>query len=788
MVSNHIKTSLRSIAKNPVFSIINLLGLAVGIICVILTSIWVSYELGYDGFNKNNDRIYKVSQGENFSIVPPLFNSVKNEFPEIEKIVRTSTDAEGYMNNIDDNDAIKVKNVLYTNSDFGDIFTCNTICGNLKTALDAPNSIVLTKELALKIFGKTDVEGKTIHYVATFPSKELTLSVKSVVADFPSNSNLKFDAIIPFATLNTIKPNGMMPDENWRDGYCNMYLLLKKGTNENAFVSKLAEFGTNVEQYVYGLDPKSPEAAKRKLGLVKITDLHFYNNSRKQLVGYISIIGLLIILIAIVNYINLSIAKLFSVYQGLFIRKINGASRYKLVSYILIESVLYSFAALLVALLLIMAGKPLISGMLHINFALNYIKHPGAIFFLILSSVIVGIIAGLYPALKLTSNISANTTKVSLPKKDRNFTRQSLVIFQFTISIALIISVFVIAKQINFLNNKDLGFDNHQIIYAQLNKNLYRPYNEFKQKLLKNPNIKSVSGSQCELGQYCVTLTRDINGTSRYFQELPADPDFIETMGLELVQGRNFSWDMSTDRYQTVILSESAVKAFGLDSSNVIGTEVFMYDRVAKVVGVIKDFYFQSFHHKLDPFMLYYHPGSIGTANIKISGNNVPETMKYISKVWNEFSPDVPFEYHFLDKKYEELYEQDRQFSQIITSFLFVAIVIACLGLFGLVSFTTIQRTKEIGIRKVNGAKVSEVLVMLNKDFVTWVTIAFVIATPIALYAMNKWLESFAYKTTLSWWIFALSGLLALGIALLTVSFQSWKAATRNPVEALRYE
>ena len=374
-------------------------------------------------------------------------------------------------------------------------------------------------------------------------------------------------------------------------------------------------------------------------------------------------------------------------------------------------------------------------------------------------------------------------------KKDRNFVRQSLVVFQFAISIALIISASVISKQLIFFNQKDLGFNNQQIVYAKLNGNLYgKSYRTFKEKLLKSPNIQSVSGSQNELGQICVTLDREINGTKRYFQELPVDPDFIGTMGLKLVQGRNFSWDMQTDPYQTLIISETAVKAFGLDSSNVIGTEIFMYDRVAKVVGVVKDFYFQSFHHQLDPFMLFYHPGSIGTVNIKISGNNIPGTIKYINDVWNEFSPEIPFEYHFLDKTYEELYKQDRQFSKIILAFLLVSILIACMGLLGLVSFTTIRRTKEIGVRKVNGATISEVLVLLNRDFVKWVGIAFVIACPVAYFAMNKWLENFAYKTTLSWWIFALAGLLALEIALLTVSWQSWKAATRNPVEALRYE
>ena len=728
-MKNYYKILLRGINRNPLFSLINISGLVIGIICLILTSLWVTRELGYDRFQTRIDRIFKISQGKNFSTVPPLFGYIKNEFPEIEKTVRTSNDAEGYMNSVGNRRPVKVKNVLYTTPDFDDIFTCKTISGNIKSALDDPEGIILTRKSALKIFGKTDVEGNMIHYAATFPVKELNLTVEAVVDDFPSNSTLKFDAIIPFKVLDKVEPNGMKPDENWRDGYCNIYVLLKKGTDPQLFENKLEKYGSKLEQIVYHIDPNSSQAKERKLGLVSLTDLHFFNNNKKQLVGYISLIGFLIILIAVINYINLSVAKLFSTSQTLFIRKINGASRSRLILNILAESVLYSFVAFCIALLFIGVSKPLLSRLFGLDFASKYLEHPLILFILFFTTLCIGIIAGLYPAFKLTSNIPATIARTNFIKKDKHFIRQSLVVFQLIISIALIISVIVITKQINFLSRKNLGFDDKQVVYTQLNKNLYEPFNTFKENLLKNPNIKSVSGSQNELGQICVTLTRDINGTQRYFQELPVDPDFIETMGLKLIKGRNFSWDMPTDRYQTLILNETAVKDFELNPDNVIGTEVYMYDRKARVIGVVKDFYFQSFHHKLDPFMLYYHPNSIGTVNIKISGENIPETIKYIRKVWNEFSPDIPFEYHFLDKTYEELYRQDRQFSEIITSFLFVAILIACLGLFGLVSFTTLQRTKEIGIRKVNGAKISEVMAMLNKDFIKWVVIAFVIAT-----------------------------------------------------------
>lgn len=789
MLENYLSIPLRNIRRNPGYSIINITGLVIAIVSVLLIFLWVEYERGYDGFHENKDRIYKIKHGNHFSSVPPLFHSIKNEFPEVENIVRISADKEAFIQSVPSGKpAIKVKDILYSNPEFSDIFTCQSIHGDIQSALNSPNAIILTKKTSLKIFGKTDVIGNTVDYKATYPPKELTLTVKAVIEDFPENSTLKCEALIPFSELIKLKPNGMSPDENWRDGYCNLYVLLKQGTDIPAFQTKLKEFGSNLEKAVYGIDPDSERAKDRELGIINISEIYFFDNSKKQLINYISLIGLLVLLIAIINYINLSITRLFSFHTSFLIRKINGASRFRMILKIISESIQISIISTLIALLIINIGKPILSGLLNIELSPNLIERPLIVIYLILMAILIGIISGLYPALKLTSNISVTVFKTNLVNTEKNYVRKSLVVFQFVISIALISCVFAIYKQFHFIRNKELGFDCHQVVYTQLNKNLYGRYQTFRERLLANPDIQNVSGSQGELGQICVTLTREINGTERYFQELPADPDFIETMDLELLMGRNFSWDMPADPYETLIINETAIKAFELDPDKIIGTEIYMYDRVAKVIGVIKDFHFQSFHHTLDPFMLYFHPGSIGTANIKISGNNIPEAITYINKVWNEFSPDIPFEYHFLDDKFENLYNQDKQFGKIIISFSLIAILLACLGLIGLASFTTVQRTKEIGIRKVNGAKIAEVMTMLNKGFVKWIAVAFIIATPIAWYAMNRWLENFAYKTILSWWVFALAGLLALGIALITVSWQSWRAAKKNPIEALRYE
>jgi putative ABC transport system permease protein len=338
------------------------------------------------------------------------------------------------------------------------------------------------------------------------------------------------------------------------------------------------------------------------------------------------------------------------------------------------------------------------------------------------------------------------------------------------------------------MRTENIGFDNRHIIKCQLTKNIRNKYDVFKKGLLENPNIISVAtssgGGLAEA--FHMSFTEEINGVEKSFQAMAVDPDFINTIGLKIIDGRDFSWDMETDKRKTVILNETAVKYFALNPS--LGFELDIYNTKALVIGVVKDYHNESFQKKISPQVLWYVPGWNFNLSIRISSNNIRETIQYIKKQWDELSPDIPFEFQFLDEKYNALYKEEDKFNLLIGYFSIIAILIACLGLFGLVSFSTQRRNKEIGIRKINGAKISEIIVLLNRDFVIRVSIAFIIAIPIAWYAMNKWLQSFAYKTELKWWIFALAGIIALGIALLTVSWQSWRAATRNPVDSLRYE
>ena len=381
--------------------------------------------------------------------------------------------------------------------------------------------------------------------------------------------------------------------------------------------------------------------------------------------------------------------------------------------------------------------------------------------------------------------------EISKGKKGEFFT-QSLIVFQFAVSISLIIAISVIYKQVKYMKTKDLGINPYNVVNVKPNNNIIKKYDLFKHKCLELPSVSSLSLSGGKpggkLGQSLVmSCTRTINDIQSKIWVLPVDLDFIKTMGIEVLSGRSFSPELETDKYGAIIINESALKKFELKSP--FETEVAMFDNHnSKIIGVMKDFHPGSFHDQVEPIALWYAPGWYWDMHIKINGTDINETISQLKKIWGQFSPEIPFDYHFLSDKYNLMYKEETKFGNIILSFSILAMIIACMGLLGLTILANAQRTKEIGVRKVNGAKIFEILSMLNKDFLKWVFLAFIIACPIAYYAMTKWLENFAYKTELSWWIFVLAGFIALFIAIATVSWQSWKAANRNPVEALRYE
>jgi putative ABC transport system permease protein len=786
----------RNILGNKLHSIINVTGLAIGISSFIMILLYVHHELTYDRFQRNLNRIYKFTLGENFNTNAPLAVVLKDKIPEIEKIVRLDFQMGGGKSALlrvkegSETKTVQVKDIIYADSTFFDVFSYRVIQGNAKTSLTEPYSIILTESTSHKIFGKDDPVGKTIEFIGTNENPRLNYTVSAVIEDIPNNSSIKFNGIVSFNTLKSIKPGGVDVDEDNANWTYDTYVLTKNFSSVDELTRKTNKIWLNYILKEKDIKPGSESAKEYVAGFVPLKDVNFYLNNKIKFIYLILFVGIIIIIIAVINFINLSIAKASLRTKEIGVKKVTGSSRYDLIKQFMSESLALTFIAASFALIIVSLLMPLFNEITGKSVSLNFFQNPTGILIYITGSILIGILAGIYPALYLSAfkplavfkniKIGANRTKGII---------QSLIIFQFVISVALIISTIIITRQVKFMRTENVGFDNKNIIICQLPQNIRNKYDVFKQRLLQDPDIINVGTSSGEWlsEQFHIGFTNEINGSEKSFDAMFVDPDFNKTIGFKIIEGRDFSPDLETDKYNAIILNETAVKYFGLD--NPIGFKIeLLNDFKAQVIGVVNDFHNESFQKAINPLVLWYVPGQNYNLSVRISSNDIQKTVQYIDKQWREFSPDIPFEFHFLDEEYDALYKDEDKFNLVISYFSVIAILIACLGLFGVVSFSTENRTKEIGIRKVNGAKVTEVLIMLNKDFIKWIIIAFVIACPIAWYAMHKWLQNFAYKTELSWWVFAAAGAVALAVTLLTVSIQSYKAATRNPVEALRYE
>jgi len=795
MLRHQLKLIYRSILANKLHSILNIAGLAVGISSFILILLYVNRELTFDKFHKNYDNIYKLTLGNSFNTMAPFSVILNDKVQEIEKIARIDFYMGGGTSPLlkvkrgTESETFQVNDIIYADSTFFDIFSFRVIHGDARRSLTEPNLIVLTESTAQKIFGDDDPVGKTVEFIGTNENPRLTYTVSAIIEDIPENSSIKFNGIVSFTTLKSIKPGGVDVDEDYGNWTYDTYILMKQGSSAELLTKKTNEVWMNEVLIRRDIRPDSEESKFLIAGFVPLKEVSFFNNNKARFIYLILSVGIFIIVLALINFINLSIAKASAHTKEIAVKKIHGSGRYDLIRQFTGETLVLTFIATLIALVIVQLMMPLFSEITGSSVSFKLLLNPRWILLLISGSFVTGIIAGIYPALYLSSfkpitilkneQISGNMNKAIV---------QILIVFQFVISIVLITSTITIARQVRFMKTENLGFDNKHIITCQLTNNIRGKYEVFRQALLRNPNILNVASSSGSglAEEFHMGFTEDVNGVEKSFRAIAVDPDFISTIGLKIIEGRDFSRDMETDKRKTVILNETAAKY--LDTTPVLGYEFEIGNNRATVIGVLQDYHNESFQKKISPQLLWYVPGYNYAMSIRISSNNTRETIEYIKKQWNEFSPEIPFTFQFLDEKYDALYKDEGRFNLLIGYFSIIAILIACLGLFGLVSYTTERRNKEIGIRKINGAKISEILAILNRDYFIRVAIAFVIAVPIAWYAMHKWLQSFAYKTDLAWWIFVLAGIITLGVALLTVSWQSWRAATRNPVDALRYE
>lgn len=809
MLKNYFKIAFRNLWKNKGYSAINIIGLAIGIATCLLITLFVIDELSFDRYNKNADRIYRVNSDLKFggeahvmAVCPdPLASTLIRDYPEVENAVRFRSYGPSLVKKGNEN--IKEERIIYVDSTVFDIFTLPMIAGNPMKALAEPNSVVITESTAKKYFGTTNVLGKVLRFDNQNDNK-----ITGVIKDVPGNSHFNFDFFVSLAGSEEARRN------IWLSFNFVTYVLLRPGTDRNAFEKK---FDDLIKKYMWpqaqDLMKIDAEQFKRsgnyvRLSLIPLTDIHLHSdrvaelapNSDIQVVYIFSIIAIFILLVACVNFMNLSTARSANRAKEVGIRKVLGTQRKNLVSQFLTEAVVMSLIAFVFAILIAILLLPFLNQLAVKSLSLSVVEHPWLYPLLIGFAILVGLLAGSYPAWYLSAFRPIQVLKGTVAGGfKRSYLRSSLVVFQFFISIVLIIATVIIYNQLNYIRNKKLGFNKEQVLLVRDAYALDKQAETFKQEALKYPEIVSATKSgylpvnNSNRDNESLFSEGHIENDKAVSTQLwTVDHDYIKTMGMQIVEGRDFNKDMPTDS-SAIIINETAVKLFGF-SGNPLGRKVTrLIDLKARttrdfiVIGVVKNFNFESLRQTIGALCMKIG-NDPGTISFRMKTTDVANTISHIKGLWKRIAPNEPFTYTFLNEEFDNMYRTEQRSGKIFVSFAVLAILIACLGLFGLAAYAAEQRTKEIGIRKVLGATVSNIVAMLSTDFLKLVIIASFIAFPVAWWLMNKWLQDFAYRIAIGWWIFALAAFVSIFIAIMTVSFQAIKAALSNPVKNLRTE
>jgi len=806
MFRNYLKQTIRNLRLNKGYFIINLLGLIIGIIAFTLIVFWIKAETSYDSFHSNADNIYRVDyllyeedilEQHSASGSKAIGKEMKNYFPEVLNYARFFRTESLVKYGFEDGDeAIKERDILYAQSSFFDLFSFPLVMGLADSSILALDHAVITEETARRYFGDESPMGKVLKidgaqdYVITGVAKSI-----------PANSHFSFDILLSYENL--IQRNRRQWDDSFWGEDVYTYVLLAPGTNADTLEAKLPQIP---EDFLGDFMRRAFFLMEFKL--TKLTDIHLQSNLSNELkvngnyrnVKSLGFISLLVLFIAFINYINLATSRSVERAHEVGIRKVNGAQKRDLILQFLTESALLNLIAILISFagvfLLLSFFKQVMQSPLHIDF-------PSLIllFFILLISgtFFTGSLSAIYssrfvPSLVLKGTIPTGSGGWIVRLK--NF----LVVFQFTVSIILIIGTITIYRQVNFMQNHDLGFTPEGLVVMDgpriLQANSYESYvnniQAFKEDIRSLSMVGDVSSSTSVPGIE-ITITRvfgipvEGRNTEKVIDMYYVDDHFFETYGLSFIAGKGFGETMKEDS-SNIIINESALDYYAFENAeDAVGDVLRGGNFVVTIIGVVKDFNQQSVKIEPSPIGFVHMPGNL-YYTVKAEMSDASRLISELEKIWTSHYPGNPFHYFFLDDFYNEQYQADHRFSKLFMVSSLLGIIIACLGLLGLSAYSITRRRKEIGIRKTNGATSSHLMIILNKVFVIWVGIAFVIASPLAWFAMNRWLQNFAYKTELSWWIFALAGLIALIIALLTVSWQSWRAANKNPVESLRYE
>ena len=809
MLKNYLKIALRNLRKHKAYSLINVAGLAIGLACFTLIVLFVQDELSYDRYHPDADRLYRIaieieaSEGATRNAQsPPLWTTALLEsYPEVEKAVRFKPPRQTWMVRYQDRQ-FSEKTWVFADSSVFEVFGVNLRRGTPETALTAPFTVVISEAMVEKYFRDEDPIGKTITI-----DNQYDFAVTGVFEDVPDNTHFHFDFLASFVSMNDPQTLYLLNVLEFPFPFSYNYVLLEEGATKEAFEAKMPGF---IEAHV---PPQFLQGGRQMRAFLQpITDIHLHSTLENEIeangdasVVYIFLaVGLFILLIACVNFMNLATARSASRAKEVGMRKVVGAQRRHLIGQFLGESALLALVALVLAMVLVALALPTFGSLTGKAITIGTLIAPTFVLALIGVALTVGLLAGSYPAFFLSAFRPAAVLKGELRAGAGRGTwlRKGLIVFQFFISIGLIIGTGIVYNQMQYARDKKLGFDKEHVVVVQMtDPNASRHYQSFKDAVLQHPNVLNVSAGFSTpgglIGQATMRPFEDSQEQSWQMLTYFTDFDFVETMGMEIAAGRDFSTAFSTDSTNAMLINETAARAFGWhDPNNAVGKDIVFAGNNAqpiRVIGVVKDFHSQSVREKIAPTVIGF--GGQGTpqwffAFVRIQPGDIPGTIASLEQTFEQVIPGYAFLYSFLDEDFEKLYKSEAVLGSLLGYFALLTIFIACLGLFGLASFTAEQRTKEIGVRKTLGASVGNIIVLLSKEFTTLVVIAFVVAAPAALWAMTQWLEGFAYSMDLvgAWWIFLGAGAAALLIAWLTVGYQSIRAALTNPVEALRYE
>jgi len=804
MLKNYIKVAVRNFLKYKIYSVANILGLSVGIACTTLLVLFVQHELSYDDYHENADRIYRVAASYKFggqsyelaSTPAPLAKTLLEEFPEIEKTVRfrgRGGNIVKYKKNV-----FKEQGMIYADNSFFDVFSISLIHGDQNEVLIRPGTVTISEKAASKYFGSEDPIGKIIRV-----GDQSNFEVTGVFEEIPVNTHFHFDFILSMESLDEAKENV------WLGNNFNTYFMLRSNSSpeqlEEKFNALLEKYlGPDIEAAMgMTLEDLSKKGGKAAFYLQPVTDIHLYSdldselgaNSDIKYVYIFSIIAIFILAIASINFMNISTARSATRAKEVGIRKVLGSNRHELIIQFLSESFLTTFVSLFVSFGIVELALPLFNNLTGLQLPVKYLGNPQLILLFVGILIFMGLLAGSYPAFVLSAFNPSGVFSGKIKNNTKSgFFRSGLVIFQFAASIVLIIATIVVIKQLEYIQTKKLGFDKDHVIILKDAYLLGDQVETFRNEMLNYEEVinASISGF--------LPVPSDNNNSGAFpegkseqlvaINQWSVDYDYVKTMRIEITKGRDFSEEFGSDK-ENILVNEAVVKLFGYE--NPIGERLSRFIsnqgdiKTYTIIGVMKDFHFESLRNNIEPLM-FYLGNNTGSISFRTTGKNIAVLINDLKTKWEKFVPNQPFNYSFLDEKFNQMYSSEQKTSDIFGVFSGLAIFISCLGLFSLSAFSAEQKTKEIGIRKVLGSTVFSIVYLLASEFLKLILIAFAVAASIAYYFMNNWLLDFAYRTSLSVWVFITAGFIAFFIAMLTVSYQAVKAAMANPVESLRDE